>query len=283
MSAARRHHFVPQFYLREWHDPDGGGFWLYYRDRNGQIRLRRRPAKSVAYLDNLYNLIPDGLTIPSSVEVDLVETAFFSKVDHLAAKAHAKLLFGGLSSLDVEERSSFAIFLISLMLRHPAEIEKNIAHAQQLFPASPKNSLDRHRTLIRNTVLKTMVESIVDPRFVHYLLSMRWGLVSIPFEEEHFLTSDKPLLINGGKDTPDSPILLLSIALSPKKLLVLHAEDEQFNDDFVRTLAILHSPLTAERAEKHLISATRIKNGRFVQYEKIITEMLGTSNKRSMF
>lgn len=179
--------------------------------------------------------------------------------------------------MDVEEKSSFAIFLISLILRHPAEIEKNIAHAQRMFPASPTNSLDRHRTLIRNTVLKTMVESIVDPQFVHYLLSMRWGIVSIPFEEEHFLTSDKPLLINGGKDTPDSPILLLSIALSPKKLLVLHVEEEQFDDDFVRTLAILHSPLIAERAEKHLISATRIKNARFVQYEKIITEMLGTS------
>lgn len=112
---------------------------------------------------------------------------------------------------------------------------------------------------------------------------MRWGIVSIPFEDEHFLTSDKPLLINGVKDTPDLPILLLSIALSPKKLLVLHAEDEQFNDDFVRMLAILHSPLIAERAEKHLISAKRIKNGRFVKYEKIIAEMFGTANKLSTF
>jgi len=71
----QRHHFVPQFYLRYWYEPGKNGFWLYFRNGAGKIDLAHRQAGFVAYVENLYSIVPDGLNLRTSVSQEVVDSS----------------------------------------------------------------------------------------------------------------------------------------------------------------------------------------------------------------
>ena len=279
-NTSHRHHFVPQFYLREWHDPSGEGFWLYTRDRNGQIKLHRRPAKSIAYVEDLYSLLPDGLTFDHSVEPDVVERDFFSRIDNEAAKVHQKILLQGIKSLHDNDKRIFAVFVNSLLERHPKRIEELVkgvdtekiwSDFQKRWPAASWQKNINIEAAVRNTALRVLASYIMDEPFIEHALQMQWMAVDLPPGHDHFLTGDTPVVVNGGVSDP-RPIYVLSIALSPIRLLVVHTIDNEFDQGFIERLTQMHSVKIATQTQVHLISSRRIVNSSYIKYARALDE-----------
>ena len=89
------HHYVPQFYLKQWAGPDGqipNYRWL----RNSAIFGRVKSSKGTGLEPDLYareHVPPE--------ERNLVETGFFSVLDDKAARVHARLFAPGCRALSI--------------------------------------------------------------------------------------------------------------------------------------------------------------------------------------
>lgn len=64
-------------------------------------------------------------------------------------------------------------------------------------------------------------------------------------------TDDIPVLINGGADP--TPVLCLSVALSPMRLLIVHGDAEEFDERFIRALAVMRNIVIVQKTEQHVV------------------------------
>lgn len=288
-QVSHKHHYVPQFYLRTWQNPESGNFWLYTRNAANRVTYRHRPAKSVGYLHDLYSLKPDVPWKVFNPVSDILETNFFSFVDAAAAIVHQKLISSGLSALSGQDRLDWALFLNSLMERNPKriseieksfsidEVKKEFATRWRRLELLDKIDVD---ALHHNSLRHALVTYITDEAFVTYVANMRWATIDISIDGEHLLTSDMPLLINGG--VAGNPIHLLSIALSPQRLLIMHSDDEGFDEDFIRTLTVIHNISIVENTQQYLISSRELKDGPFTRFSRVVEEKLKVPHARNI-
>ena len=299
MSAAQephRHHFVPEFYLSEWNEPGTGKFCLYFRDPKGRISLRNRSARAVGYEDHLYSYVPDGLDFRNTKSAQL-ETSFFSPLDSAASIVHQKLLQSGINSISHEERMTWSLFVNSLLSRSPEEIGKiqSIAMASvedsllALRQASPGWSsgqvastvLERldQPAAVRNLALNAAVSNILAEDNIQHICSMRWATVQIPQGQDHLLTSDRPLVINSGRDM--QPIIMISLSLSPRLLLVMNREDADPDENLLKTVAVVHNGLLIRQSARHLISRFELEDGYFFKYRRMIEAMMPSTQENT--
>ncbi len=106
------HHYVPQFYLKQWADPDGR--IPHYRWLSGRAICSRLAPRSTAFEPDLY-----ALDHRPPEERHQVETDFFSKLDSRAAIIHARLMRRERFTFTAEERMDWAIFLAAANARTP--------------------------------------------------------------------------------------------------------------------------------------------------------------------
>jgi hypothetical protein len=288
-QISRKHHFVPRFYLCAWHNADGEGFWLYRHNQLGCIELHRRNAASIGFEKDLYILRPDGLTQNITPSDDL-ETGFFSPIDDAASIVHKKLLMNGVSSLSFEDRAIWALFLNSLIERSPERIQRLVKdidldandallklklrwgslHGNSTHKSQFLKNIDV-AALCRNTVLRGITQFIFDDAFIEYICKMEWRTFDLPVGPDHFLTSDSPVVMNAAAH--DFPINMLSIALSPTRLLLINRTDDAFDANFMRKVAITHSIQMGKQAEKYLISSVKLVDSPYVKYTRIANEI----------
>lgn len=287
MQISRRHHFVPEFYLKPWLSCDQRGLWLYRRDFKNEIRADRRSTKSVGYVEDLYTLLPEfwGKEDIGSPP-DAIETGFFAKLDADAAIVHQTLLAYGLNGLNEKEKYTWAKFLNSLMERGPArinEIETNysVENIKNDLIQKFKNPEPITRILkdinveaiYKNCIRSALISFINDEKFLRHVVDkMQWTIVYNVVEGEHFITSDVPLLIN--IDGYSRPIHCMSLALSPTRLMIIHAKSEEFDEDFLRTVAVLHNIRIIRTTEKYIFSSRKLDDGPHTKYSKALNEFL---------
>lgn len=283
-KPARRHHFIPQFYLREWHDGNAG-VWLYGKKSNGEIFLKRRPAKSIGHAENLYSIKPEGVFPFQETDADIFERNFFAPLDQAASHIYRKLITTGVNSLSPEDRYTWALFINSLIERTPKRIEELESHVntfeilkrfRKQWPTSSLPDKIDLEAVKRNAILKALASFILDEAFAKHVANMVWLTIDLPEGQDHFLTSDSPLILNDGKNIP--PVHVLTIALSPHRLLIMHTVDDQFDQEFVNTLSLTYNPQIAIQAEKHLISSRRLADSACIKYTRIANELLGRQN-----
>jgi len=285
MQISRRHHFVPEFYLKTWLGSDGRGLWLYQRDFKNKIRADRRPTKAVGHVKDLYTLLPEfrGREDIGS-RPDALETGFFALLDADAAIVHQKLLAFGLNGLSEQEKYTWAKFLNSLMERGPARISEieasdSIERIQKDLIQRFGNSSSADRILksldveaiYKNSIRGALVSFINDEKFLkHVVEKMQWTIVHNVVAGEHFITSDVPLLIN--VDGYSRPIHCMSLALSPTRLMIIHTKSGEFDDDFLRTLAVMYNIQVIGTAEKYIFSSKKLDDGSHTKYSKALKE-----------
>lgn len=282
----QRHHYVPQFYLREWYVPGKNEFWLYCRDDAGRILSGRRSARSVGYHKGLYSTIPEFLGIPRSSSNE-IEEKFFSPLDSAASQVHRKLLVSGASSLSAEERFIWSLFMNSLLERSPTRINEIKERAKETaaeciselkeclgMPDKDRNyfwkTLDVD-AMTHNAVLSGMVQWIRNGETIRHFYGMAWTVFQLPKGKDHFLTGDSPVVVNG--DSGNNPIHVLSLALSPDTLLVMHTRDKDFDEEFIRKLSILHSVLIAKQTKRYLVSSRELLDNGHVKYRRVLNEI----------
>lgn len=279
-QIARKHHYVPQFYLRAWQSIDGKGLWLYSRNKKNCIKVRRRSPKSVGYMADLYSLKPETPYAGLNPRPDAIETGFFALLDEAAASVHQKLLASGVRNLTTTERLNWALFLNSLIERNPTrieEIEQSLLaediqdECRQRFGQVFLDKID-FNSMQRNSVRRALVDYICDRSFVDYVAEMRWATIDITVDGEHLITGDRPLLVNAA--SAGYPVHCLSIALSPRRLMILHANAQEFDEDFIRTLAALHNIAIVQQTERHLISSQELRDGPHTKYSRVVRELM---------
>lgn len=118
-NKPRKHHFLPQFWIRRFEGPDGK-LWAYDH-QNGSVR--ERWPKQLMQIINLYTLQPSG------IDDTTLETVDLSQVDTQGSRVFERILNGDRSP---EVKTEFSDFLAAQILRDPEVVTTYNPKAQEL-------------------------------------------------------------------------------------------------------------------------------------------------------
>lgn len=204
MNKAGRHHFLPVFYLKRWAGADGR-LVEFSRPYGPAVKPRRTAPAGTGYVDKLYELAGTGRE-----EAQAIEEHFFRPVDDYASKA-LKLLETGDPSMgsSVRHRSAWSLFLMSLMMRMPADIVALKASYAAQWKRMGLRSYDQLSVADFDRMAMQLLTHLVD----HSALGKRlnnlfWFTVETDPGEHEYLTSDQPLLQFGGMEQVGGYIFL---------------------------------------------------------------------------
>jgi hypothetical protein len=133
--------------------------------------------------------------------------------------------------------------------------------------------------MYKNSVRHVLVSRIKEEAVIEYFAKMRWAVIHLSIEGEHFITSDKPVVINAGQE--ENPIHCLSVSISPNKLFIAHSDSSEFDEEFLRTLTVIHNIIIMERAEKYVVSSKKMDDGPHTKYSRAIHEFLAISSDKA--
>jgi hypothetical protein len=227
----QQHHYIPQFYLKQWAGSDGQVCEFCQRYK-GIVKPRRTHPAGTGYVENLYTLV--GLPRETA---QLIETKFFKVTDQFANDALNILLHSVISEMSADIRSGWSRFVLSLIHRNPEKIAwikdevqrgldvrfQEVRDNYENFrrPSDPQ-TFDEYITLNgANSQAKAfamLLQSMVDSENVGaYLNGMRWNVLTIERPPHPLLTSDRPVITSNGIKYDDSYII---VPLSPTALFV---------------------------------------------------------------
>lgn len=234
----KRHHYVPQFYLRQW--CDGAGQLVVYPLDGGPL-LRMTP-RNVAVECNLYTPTPGAADVRDDHE------QWFSGWEGMWAKDWPSIFDLGENP---RTRKDLARFLATLLIRHPAAREMVGEINRRLKTLANKAPDDGHITIrnrygvskaavadireyaatdldgIRTDWLRVMpgvAESVADELFAR-----KWAVFCT--EVDSFITSDTPVALHRGACRFDkfgigTPGTFISFPISPRRFLIIADEWE---------------------------------------------------------
>ncbi|MFU2327811.1 DUF4238 domain-containing protein [Pseudomonas sp. NFX98] len=279
-QVSSKHHFIPRFLLKEWQD-ESGQLWIYQRNGGGNISFRKGAPKSVAYVENIYTVYPE---LPGTRErSDEVEKGFMANIDDQAAIVHRKLLECGVGALTAQEKGIWSLFIASMIERSPRKLEryKRLAqvddYVEELFQSNPKMAavVEKARIDVQavrgNTILKFMMERILDPDVVQKIGEMSWAITQVDMSGEHFVLGDNVVIINNGA-VEDEPLYYIRLAISPSKLLILTYDADVLDSDF-GVLTVLYNIEVISKSEKYVISSRELKDETCTKFNRIVEEM----------
>lgn len=260
------HHYVPQFYLRQWCAPDGK-MWVYPVE-NGSTGFRASP-KNFATEKGLYN----------SSDAPFADHDFEGRFSQIEGLFHSRWpeVFNSIG--DPRTKRNIARFLALMHIRHPKhkeEIRKTNAWLRQLTAQARASGHtefeivdpDGETSVVRvgdvdemasDTAANTnagFLNALTSVETLAQILSARkWGVVFNTIDAPVYLTSDRPLVLHRGTCSRESfgfatPGTEITFPITPTKLLRI---SDVFQEDG------LHYPLIAlgDVNEQVVLTATR--------------------------
>lgn len=208
-----RHHYIPEFYLKKW-CCDKGFLVQFSKPHRNIVKPKRRYPRQTGFVDKLYAL--EGVPAEAS---PIVEDQFFKPLDGRAATVLHKME-GGTRSFTAAERVAWTQFLMSLMFRHPENVE---AMKRRLFdtlvktspsaewrwrrqwqPGEPRTlaeamrlELGRDPSQVQRRALELVAEISGSENLGTRIARMMWGSIQLPIGIDPLFTSDRPLLRYG--------------------------------------------------------------------------------------
>jgi hypothetical protein len=248
-SQMARHHFVPQFLLRNWATK---GRFVAYHFEPGAIRV----------IENANALVASACQIPNlntyfgvgASQRDFPEVGFFTpRVDTSAAKALQTMLASGVRALTPEQRADWARLLVSFAVRTPEMLREmgpaETRKAFKLVEASAKGPPDDERKVtaiiaqnmpkfMRNFPLNAAMEICTDPVKLAKLTAMEWWIRRWP--KSGILIGDRPVITHPLVAYPcgiplDNPSCLVALPIAPNA--VFFASAHQKTKDKMRRMA----------------------------------------------
>jgi hypothetical protein len=245
------HHYVPQFYLRQWCGTDGK---MWIKPVDGRSPFRASP-KNFAAENGLYDTsdIPEFSALDQEGDLGAIEGLFDSRWPEV---------FDG--TMDPATKMNISRFLALMHLRHP-RVKKHVQESNSVF-----------RRLVEMTEGKEQIEIVTPNGEIHILLksdveayasdtpenikagfiysmrrsiedlatalnSRKWGVIFTKGGAPVFITGDCPLVLQRGSCTRRTfgfrtPGTVITFPISPSKML-------RIGDDFA--VDGLHYPLVA--------------------------------------
>ena len=140
MNEGEKHHYIPQFYLKQWTGADRR--LCEYSCPYDRLKARRRFPSETGFEYGLTT----STTYPEPVS-EIVERKLMQAIDDSASKAFRYLLANNVIGLDANGRSAWARFLMSLMRRTPEAVQdihdrlqRSFAEIDRLNPPPPDAS-----------------------------------------------------------------------------------------------------------------------------------------------
>ncbi|QBM78197.1 DUF4238 domain-containing protein (plasmid) [Sphingomonas sp. AAP5] len=219
-NPSRRHHFIPQFLLREWGD-GAGDLVCYWPRGDGKVRSKPLSPKSVAYKDWIYET-----TGFSAEHAQQMEDIYFKLIDDRASNAHRLLVDGRTGEMSHEMMCDWARFIMSIWFRTPGDVKglKTVINALS-DPAVSEAAIgltvpdDFPEAALNQLQMEAIRRAIDDPERGQVFLSMEWATITST-ETRSFLISDWPL--DTAKDLPflGHPKSYITIPISPRQLFI---------------------------------------------------------------
>jgi hypothetical protein len=224
--AARRHHYVPQFYQKGFADTDQR-LWLY--DRGTQRYFKAHPV-NICCENDLYTVNPGG------TRNSYLETKWLSKVDGDGAAAIRQFEAG--IALDLEWEESFSLFMAQQITRTPAfrdSTTRNYRLLREEYLRIGFTDVDRAGQLLaryreetsdpvaRCVTAESLVRAVVGGRIkvsvdegpflsnmvrqieflAKWIISFEWQVLKAPEEETGFILCDYPFVIVPPREHPE--------------------------------------------------------------------------------
>jgi len=221
MNDPKRHHYIPEFYLKRWAI---NGKITTFQNYKGEIKKSFPSPKGTGFEFQLYSY-SEKLKTSNYAEI---ETNFLSKLDSKGAKIVKKLINN--QTLEKEEPLIWAKFILALKVRTPeniSRIKQTISVGYRNFLNDRQKDYEKHKApnapdalidlyelnspgLIENIGVGQIPKIYSDQRAITDFLSFDYHVL----HTGHFklLSSDRPLLFIG---RPDSPDCIIALPLSP--------------------------------------------------------------------
>jgi hypothetical protein len=266
------HHYVPQFYLREWTAPNGrneGKLLRYVLIKHtGKLHHDWVVPKGTAYDTNLYSA-PSGVDF-ESWDPQMIETDVMSPIDNDAAKVLPKIIAA--EALTTEDRRAWSRFLHSLVHRHKVLVEAKDEWAASVAEPMKKRWIEHARdedarrrmekafahcdvvTMARSIHRGEMVRTIDRAEALDQISKLAWTIINV--DDGSLITTDRPLIIHMRGDQ-----LMMTMALSPARILVAHQEmgTEEELDRVFRVLHAEHNSLLLAQGSDFVYSTRPIE------------------------
>lgn len=235
MNEPKKHHFLPEFYLKNWTNKSGKlvQFSAPYKNI---IKAKRTYPGGTGYVDRLYTL--EGFDGATSQEI---EKLFLSPVDSNAALALQAMHNG--SEAKSKERQAWAKFLVTLLFRTPAEvrlvksiimqtiaeIEGWLAHliSQHVPDHLQLDALEGLEEIKKQRISQSfsaLINIMSGTELTDRIAGMKWAIIDLSHSTHSLLTSDRPVVVDKIEDG-STIITIISIPVAPKKLFVAATEE----------------------------------------------------------
>jgi Protein of unknown function (DUF4238) len=231
-----KHHYLPVFYLKSWTGADGRlcEFSRPYTLKPGQVMPAKVPVKP-------RSTHPDGTgyvrglntfrTLPTAL-ADFLENRFLKRADDFASQALVRFLEDDMN-LDVEIRSGWSRFILTLLHRTPEAMERVTNQIVEYYPrymeglrravnTGDADVIEAFRAELTEERLERLklqlMQMNMDSEFLGTALNrMQWAVIH--FDETHhmLLTSDRPIVMTNGLTHADSHIV---IPISPRRIFI---------------------------------------------------------------
>ena len=233
MPKEPKHHYIPEFYSRQWCGEDGK--LIEYCRRYKGVEARPTAPGGTGYVRGLYRL-PDA---PLGDQY-LVETKIMSSVDNWASRALEKLKIYSTEAGKLEPREGLGWFqfVYSLVVRNPEHlllikerlkgldpgevVEELRDRYPQIRKASDPETFEEYKAhVIRNPIdvpaTRVLPLLMRSKAVVNALGSLKWRTATLRLAKYPLLTSDRPVIMSDGFGQPDA---FLMLPIGPRLLLI---------------------------------------------------------------
>ncbi len=285
MNEPLRHHFLPVFFLKNWAGADGR-LVEFSKPYGKVVKPKFVHPKATGFINRLYAI--EGLPGELSYEV---EKSFLSPVDSRAATAMKALLAGARPT--TAERDAWARFVMSLLMRMPAEITllKNLVnsidrgmsqgvghmvlrHTPEEYHGDIVSAFDEYMQDARHRLTNTVIKVLSSDDIVPLISAMHWDVIDFTNSPHELLVSDRPVVVHKRAAVgttialPVGPRKLFVGATNPVLLRMLRGADPK------KTAASINIEITA--------GASRLVFGSSDRQISFVQNRMGT-NKRPSF
>jgi hypothetical protein len=239
--AEQKHHYIPEFYLKQWAGADGRLVEFCRRQRKGKniVVARHTYPGGTGYQRGLYSIkgVPDDVK-------DVLENKFLSVADGQAATSLVEMVRGK-DAPTGGHKAAWIRFVLSLMHRNPEGVTRAFdaiqKHYQEhdLDESRVRYAAERRQTdpdtleefleimaprAVSHATAKYLLRVIQSPQVGNAIMSMHWFVVAMEGLRHPLLTSDRPIVMTNGLGRPDSHLVL---PVSPQHIFVAAASDDE--------------------------------------------------------
>jgi DNA-binding phage protein len=242
-ESYKKNHFIPKFYLKQWHATDKDFFFAYNYDAQKKIfkpiKGQKNHGNTNTYINNLYQ---------SNTEIDshknLIEKSFGKKESN-AARVFKKLSSekDSVHSLTLEEKVELLLFILNLRIRSPHIVtnlksEEKIKESENLlkyFFLKQGGTFQEYYTLTSNKEVRSEIDNLPLSVFIEgfnksasNFLRNRFGKGNIYIcdtskSQFSLITSNFPVI--DGKSLFSKDGYDIVFPLSPNKIFFIISED----------------------------------------------------------